>query len=631
MSLELLGKILLDYAKNKVDIFSRADIDTILDRTARQIEQKYGIVSRTNLKEFLVDPDVEKYLECNLATGEIDFKYLAEIFKNYALIPEDQSYETILEEFFTLFEANLANEPKLRDQLFLIRQRQGLRCINALSSDTKKILMVLESLKQFPLEPGNLPSLVKYFDNVIGQLKDSSLDHYVSFDTEGNLEISIKPKYGRGQVERPFHGTLAFKLEKNGKILNFEDMLEEAYRTGTPIIIDSKSLIEFSANYGEVPLIENLDNIEFIKIEPIQPDPIKISVPGCHIQYDIVLKRDEPSTTHTYVFSNRFQNLPIKFKFEYNLGDGGKPINGKFSVHEELKQMDVKQALDISEFMLAASRNGFFVMEKKGKHNDIRLTIRVQGFEPDSQDYINALRKLAFIQDLTSTSIPRPSVISANDLKVIDEMVSYFQTGRIEERCESSYDSVIGKEEASDFLDALESNNGEISGIIESYSEAFFVINGTQIPMGPIEKLYPPMKSKKPVKELLDQLKSTKEDTIDIELVPSSEGNVIIRSISIFEGDSGSINVSGAQQYLIKKWEIKIIKSDPENCKGWAIVPEYHPDPIDIIQKKVHGSGIFRTCEGKAYCGKIEIISSRSKEHKIYFEVTSDLQQCTAP
>lgn len=528
----LFNKLILDYLKDKIDPLLRPNWETILEKTAIEIERKYKIVSKTDLRNFLAEPNVEKYFENHLETGEIDYKYLAEIFKDYVLAPGDQSIEAILNDFFIQFQANLASEPKLRDLLYLRQHQQQLSGICSLDSKAEKILQILEEDKSPSIEPGNILNLKNYFYNTIEKLKDPRLNHYVSLDTKGNLKISIEPKCGQDQVEYPFHGTLAFKFKKDGEILNFDDMLEKAYRTGIPIIIDSRSLIEFSANYGDIPLIEDKDNIEFIKIEAMQPDPIRISVPGCHIQYDIILKRDEPGTIYTFAVSNKFQDLPVKFKFEYNLSEGGLPTLGKLSIHKEIREMDVKQGLDLSEFILAASRNGFFFIENKGKNKSVRLPIRVQGIEPDPQAYIDALRKLAFIQELTEIRILCPSVLSANELAAIDDIISYFQTGKIENGFDSSLTTSIGTKEAIAFLDAVETTNGEISGIIESFKNAFFVINGAHIPVGDIEKHYPPMRTKKTVKELRDQLKFLKKDALEIDLIPIGGLNTIIYSKS---------------------------------------------------------------------------------------------------
>jgi len=197
-----------------------------------------------------------------------------------------------LKEFFILLENNLAQVPQYGALLATNQHREQLA----------KLTQVYELIKRpgangIVLETGNLPNIEKFFENCIEILKEPDYDYHINLDTNGNLAISVTAKYEGVEGKQLLHGTLPIKIQqKDGTIVDFVDKLDEAYRNHTSFIIEKESLIDFSAYKGSTSLLKDPSKIKYIEIVPIQPAPIRISIPGNSIFYDVILKMEEGSS-----------------------------------------------------------------------------------------------------------------------------------------------------------------------------------------------------------------------------------------------------------------------------------------------------------------------------------------------
>jgi len=201
---------------------------------------------------------------------------------------------------------------------------------------------------------------------------------------------------------------------------------------------------------------------------------------------------------------------------------------GTFSIHKNLEELDVKQSLQISEFIKAAKEIGFFMLQKEGSTVSIRLSINIPEYTLDSEDYIKAVRKLACVQDITGIRIPCPLVISLEDLRCLDELINFFKKGSMQEKFRVPLPIPIEKDRAKLLLDKLDDSNPIEEFRLCSNNEVR-VVCGQTIPLGSVEVIFPPMKCNKSIKELKSELDSLVDDSINIEFMPINGDSATIR------------------------------------------------------------------------------------------------------
>lgn len=505
-------RLIAEYTKSQFGAIFEPSFEDIIDKSISYMERKYGI-SKSDFKEFLKSPEVEEHFE---QATPIDLNYLAKILKDFGTLPESVTYESVLKEFIIQLENNLAKDPRYATLLSANQHREML--------DILKRPEVYGKV----LETGNLQNIEKFFKNCIELLREPYYDYQINLDTNGNLKISVTAKPGANE-DKLLHGTVPIKIrQKDGTIVDFKDKLDEAYRNNASFIIEKESLVDFSAFKGTSSLLQNPNMIDFIEIVPIQPDPIRISVPGCCIVYEIILKMEKGSSSTSGTLSNMNQKSPLEFAFNYNLNSEGK-LTGTFNIHKNLDRLDAKQAIQFSEFQKAAKETGFLMLQKKGSASPIPLSISIPDSALDSEEYIRALRKLAFIQDITKTSGPCPMGISAQDLRDLDELTTFFKTGSMQKKAEP-FDGSIEKKYAKLLLDKLDDSSPINDMCIFSRKE-IYVVCGLTVPLGPIKATFPPLRLTKSIIELKAELDRLKEDCINIKFVPISDSNVSFRRI----------------------------------------------------------------------------------------------------
>jgi len=515
----LLTGLLRDYAKNKISPILRPNFDNIIDKTVIIIESKYGI-SRNDFKDFLNSQEAKEHFARNQA---IDLDYLAELLRDFGNLPADVSYRSALEEFLVLFQNNLAKDPQFSPLLVTHQHREQLTLLKELHD-----IMNRPEAHGVRLKTGNLANIEEFFKGVIETLKEPDYDYEINLDTNGNLAISVTAKCADEEGKQLLHGTLPIKIrQKDGTLVDFKDKLDEAYRTHTSFIIEKESLIDFSAYKGTTSLIEDPSMIDYIEIVPIQPSPIRISVPGHSTFYDAILKMEKGSTPTSGVLSNMYQKSPLQLDIHYSLSTSGK-LTGTFSIHKNIEELDVKQSLQVSEFMKAAKETGFFVLQREDRMPRLALSINIPDSALDSEDYIKALQKLAFIQDITGTRIPCPLSIPVGDLVYLEELTNFFKSGSMQEKLRIPVQIPIEKDRARLLLDKLNDDSPIEEFRIRSDVEVR-VICGQTIPLGPVEVIFPPMKCNKSVKELKFELDHLRNGTITIDFIPVDNDNVIIR------------------------------------------------------------------------------------------------------
>jgi len=139
---------------------------------------------------------------------------------------------------------------------------------------------------------------------------------------------------------------------------------------------------------------------------------------------------------------------------------------------------------------------------------------------------VDAIKKLSFIQDITSTRIPCPSMISKADLASIDKVFQYFRNRKLEAKPISSISMTVARESASHLLEAIAGKN-VFDDLMIKEDERIEDVCGVDISLGPIVTHLPPMRAKNSVEVLRDLADSTK-DTVKIEFEPISDSTMII-------------------------------------------------------------------------------------------------------
>lgn len=505
-------RLMVEYTKNKLGAIFDPNFDDIIDKTASSIESKYGL-SKSDFKDFLKSPEVGKHFERDAA---IDITYLAGLLKDYGTLPKDVSYESVLKEFFILLENNLASDPRYGPLLSANQHREMVDLIKRPEVYGKV------------LETGNLANIEKFFKNCIEVLKEPDYNYHINLDTNGNLEISVNAKHEEEVGGQLLHGTLPIKIkQKDGTTVDFKDKLDEAYRNHTSFIIEKESLIDFSAYKGTTSLLRDPSKIAYIEIVPIQPAPIRISIPGYDISYEVILKMEKGSSSTSGILSNANQKCPLQFTFNYELESDNK-LTGTFSIHKNLEELDVKQAIQISEFIKAAKEIGFIVLQKKDSAASMPLSISIPDSALESEEYIKALRKLAFIQDITKTTGPCPLAISIEDLRSLDELTNFFKSGSMQKKVRVPFKIPVENKNARLLLDKL-NDTSPIEEFRIFFPHEIRVVCGLTVPLGPLEAIFPPMKLNKSVKELKAELDRLTEKSIIIEFIPIDDDNVTFR------------------------------------------------------------------------------------------------------
>jgi hypothetical protein len=547
-----LGK----YALNRA-ILDRSikDFAKIFDETIVDISKKYSIVA-SDLEAFFCSKEVDEHLKLHLDDMDIDFDYLGNILiSSYIILNSELSAKEIVQEFFETLQVSLLGCPGLKERLIVKYFRVLKQNTQELIENTEWIMEKQDNFEKMlsqvsvsgkTLLREDYPNNLKFFKEVSKILSEDPLYCHNININDSKITYSLIPRSIDSQKLEPIRISFTIILEqRDGKIITLDEMINESEKNGKPIIIDANAIKEVSIYKGRKSLIPNDKNICRIEIRPIPYElPVKIFVPGCDIEYDIILRVVERNPKYLIV-SNYFSDFPIKFKLQFDLekGDNFKK-SANFRINCDTNNMDVTQAFKFNKFFKEATSCGVVGLKdsKNGSiifiahMNDERINIA-------SDAEYGLLRKLSFIQEITGKRILLPLEMTAGDAGSIENAYEYYKNRKMF----SSFNGyrLTMKQNTHDAQQMLD--NADKDGIFRNFShlekEASIKFCGHELPLGSIEVQYPPMKTERPIEELREELSRTANESIEIVMIPVEDRplTIIPREWIGKEGDGKNI------------------------------------------------------------------------------------------
>jgi hypothetical protein len=522
---------------------SQKSYEDIFEKTLREFESKYFGLSGTDFKCFLKSAEAIKCFEDYDDRNNLDIKCLARILKNYVSLPKGVSAEILLRKFIESLEYNCIQCPELQAKMiFMNLKREDYKLnriltempkYNEISDVNKALIQILNEVRQPQIDgktlTGNFHEDAEFFKKCMQKLNENQFFKYnVQLNpNDENPRIELIPK-------QPLRGTITVKLEqKNGKICTLEEILQEAYYKSESVVIGADSIQDISVYVGDTKLSYSVFKFDHIKLTPIPKKAVKICVPGCHISYIVKLHREKGDAAKCILSNNKYQDIPIKFKFEFEPDpcDKTKLIGtGRYSMHLELERMDVNEALQFFEFLKAMIK--YKTIDIKNLDDNALIfrgeSVKISDSKSIPQSIMDTLRKLCFIQEKTSIRIPFPLTMSDEDLSSIEETFSYFRDGETELNL-MSMNIKVSAENAESLLGKIDSDD-VIRAMITIETDWSSNFCGVTIPLGSAYICCSSLRIRRPIEALRNELSKLTDGAMDIELVPNDEKIMLTQS-----------------------------------------------------------------------------------------------------
>lgn len=524
-----------------VDKIAQKSFDDIFEETQAEFEKRYQGLSRTDLNVFFKSDEAAKCFESSDENYDINLKCLSRILKRYVNLPKGMSAESFLKSFFDKFEYNAVQCPELQGKMLLTNLKKEDYKLNKILkvmpknqeiSDIHNALdLILNEVRQPQVDgktlTGNLQDDIEFFEKCMQKLDENPYFNYNVhlIAGDGDPVIELNPK-------QPLKGSLTIKLnETDGKTLDLEEMLEDAYLKSGSILLNEDSIEEYSIYIGESKLTPSEFKFDHIELKPLPKKPVKLCIPGCNISYSIVLHRDKRNTT-SIVLSNQYQNIPTKFRLELNSIQDGKIIpkgSGKLDLHLELERMDVIEGLQIFKFLKAIHEYRTLDIKSDEDKLIIRLeSINLSNAKSITKEFIEMLKKLSFIQEKTSIRIPFPLAMSNEDSLSIEETFEYFKNGETELRL-GSLNIGVPYENAKGIMENI-GEDGVFKAEVSLEADLTSEFCGVKIPLGSARICCPSFRIDESVESLKLELEKPAKKTINFGLIPNSETVMLIKS-----------------------------------------------------------------------------------------------------
>ncbi|MBN1323456.1 MAG: hypothetical protein JW986_05580 [Methanotrichaceae archaeon] len=537
--IKVIYDLVISYIVNGIRDASFSDFNKIFNNTLNNISHKYTI-SKLDLESFFKSKEIYEYLEQHLDDMDINYESMAKILLEYCIVDIDKNNPTtIIQDIFTTFQVKLLENPELKNALNVKYFTVLKQSTKEIKKNTELILEKQGNLEEFLLQLScsgktlkreDFQNNVEFFEEIRKVLNEDPLYFHKIYIMDSKIEYSLIPRSKEAQKLEPIHGSFTIALEQNdGRIIALKDAAENAVKDDKPIVFVGDEIKEVRIYKGRKFILSDGQKIDRIELKPIPFElPVKIFVPNCDIEYDIVLRVAE-RTLESIIVSNFFSEFPIKFKFQFYFDEEITfKKSGTFNFECKFSNLDVTEAYKFEKFLREAANQAVIGLKNSDNGSIIFIAYtKTNIFTSIPEGGLDLLKKLSFIQEITGKRISLPLQMTAEDINSIEDGYTFLKD-RVMRKSFNNIVFTIDKSSLISIMPKIVNIDGVFENISCRQKEYIIILCNNKISLGPIEMKCPPMRLEKSIEELTKELETSNEESINLVMNPINDDSILV-------------------------------------------------------------------------------------------------------